>query len=549
MLASIKTLNLSGLNMRSVPKEIGLFKNLRSLTLSNNRLTNLPDELGHLKKLEMLDLNRNQLTALPLCICSLRSLIHLTVCHNQLETLPVEISCLSHLQLLFLGDNRLSTLPDSIGALKFLFCLSVDQNRLISLPSSIGKLYELSSLFLYDNQISTLPVTIKGLKKLRVLSLACNRLKNVPEELGSLCQLETLLLSHNALEELPRSFGGMESLQMLFVDGNQLKSLPAELQSLENLVNVAFDNNPFETFPELERIPFWLLDFKPHLHPEKMPETPAPNEDICDQKLQSTYFQLGKNKWKECIDREFHMYGSEVFDKGLHGKAVEPGFLAGMFASFEFLAENMKRKIDAAFYLELHSIACSHFIGEEGGTEVDLKDVGVFRDSKDKIEADFFQEEYPFSADGIKEFYELSNLISSHFGPMFSLGRIAPLKRGKAGKRIEYHRMSSVQVKMIFDFFVSEFYDQMAHALSPKQKLKAIARLIQRLEWLHPPCDGCGRTDTALLNFLLTRYGSHPVILTLPYRSSCRGLKEWIEILEEGLSNWEREVACELYRT
>ncbi|MBS0604618.1 MAG: leucine-rich repeat domain-containing protein [Verrucomicrobia bacterium] len=526
-LESIEKLDLSNLGLHTLPKEIDLLVNLKTLDLSRNRLTDLPDEIGNLKKLTVLDLNKNRLTALPSGVCNLSSLESLTACCNRIAEIPQEIGDLVNLKTLFLGSNRIRTLPERMGDLDSLICLSIENNRLEKLPESIGGMKHLRALFLQDNRLSSIPKTIGKLADLFILSLAENRLSSVPKELQFLQQLEILMLSNNFITELPTEMGMLKSLQTLFVDRNRLESLPLEIKNLGSLKNFCFEGNLFESLPkELTNLSCW--------------SSPVLDESSSAESLRDIYLKLGSSKWKECIDGEFHALGPEVFDKGLHGKHAEPGFVVGMRALFEFLSKNMNRRVDADFYLEMHKIACSHFTGEEGVTEVDSKKVGVFRTSEDMIDADFKEEEYPFTKEGIQEFNSLSKRLSSELGTMYALGKIAPLK-GKKGRRILYHRMSASQVRTVFNFFMSEFYFEIGHADHRDKKLLAIARLIQRLEWLHAPCDGCGRTDTALLNYLLTCYGMHPVILSLPYRSSCRGLQEWVGILEEGLIAWEKE--------
>ena len=42
------------------------------------------------------------------------------------------------------------------------------------------------------------------------------------------------------------------------------------------------------------------------------------------------YYGLGDNWWKQIINGKAHEYGKDVFDQGLHGGSVEPGFLNGI---------------------------------------------------------------------------------------------------------------------------------------------------------------------------------------------------------------------------
>ena len=59
------TLDISGLNLTSIPKAIRFLTDLQVLNLEGNQLTQLPTEIGNMRNLETLLLRRNQLTTVP----------------------------------------------------------------------------------------------------------------------------------------------------------------------------------------------------------------------------------------------------------------------------------------------------------------------------------------------------------------------------------------------------------------------------------------------------------------------------------------------------
>ena len=61
---TVTELNLSSLNLRTVPPEIRLFRNLERLNLAGNQLTT-PLDVSANRQLTNLDLSRNQLTTTP----------------------------------------------------------------------------------------------------------------------------------------------------------------------------------------------------------------------------------------------------------------------------------------------------------------------------------------------------------------------------------------------------------------------------------------------------------------------------------------------------
>jgi hypothetical protein len=167
--------------------------------------------------------------------------------------------------------------------------------------------------------------------------------------------------------------------------------------------------------------------------------------------------------------------------------------------------------------------------------------VGVFRDLDDAISAGFSEKWYFMTECAINEFLELNMKISLILGSSFRIGDIVPSSSNPNSKTIHYFTLSREQVKIIFNFFLTEFYYDLGRAKGEHDTVQAIAKLIQRLEWLHPVRDGCGRTDSALLNYLLTSCGFNPVLFDLPYVSSCKGLDEWTSLVFKGMQKWREE--------
>jgi len=166
------TLNLSDLDLTTLPKEIGQLVNLQRLDLNNNQLATLPEEIGQLVNLQRLNLNNNQLATLPKEIGQLVNLQELDLNNNQLATLPKEIGQLVNLQRLNLNNNQLATLPKEIGQLMNLQCLCICYNQPATLPEEIGQLVNLQFLRVYNNQ--PLPKELWQLVNLHVFDVFGN---------------------------------------------------------------------------------------------------------------------------------------------------------------------------------------------------------------------------------------------------------------------------------------------------------------------------------------------------------------------------------------
>jgi hypothetical protein len=149
----IRELDLRGLNLKTLPCEIGFFTGLQCLNLSHNQLNYLPKTIGNLTDLRILDLSYNQLKELPETIGNLRTLRNLSLSINQLRELPETIGNLTNLRILDLCENYLISLPETIGNLKFLMSLFLDGNQLSVLPELVGKLQALNWLSVSINPL------------------------------------------------------------------------------------------------------------------------------------------------------------------------------------------------------------------------------------------------------------------------------------------------------------------------------------------------------------------------------------------------------------
>ena len=86
-----EALDLSGLGLIKLPKEIAQLSNLTLLNLNSNQLASLPKEIAQLSNLSHLYLNSNQLASLPKEIAQLSNLTELYLHANKELKIPVEI--------------------------------------------------------------------------------------------------------------------------------------------------------------------------------------------------------------------------------------------------------------------------------------------------------------------------------------------------------------------------------------------------------------------------------------------------------------------------
>ncbi|MGB8167999.1 MAG: COR domain-containing protein [Chthoniobacteraceae bacterium] len=175
-------LDLSGLNLTSVPEALGQLTALQTLSLSDNQLMSVPDELGQLSALQTLSLANNQLTSVPEALGQLTVLQELRLHNNQLTSVPEALGQLTALRLLNLGNNQLTSVPEALGQLTALHWLNLSDNQLTSVPEALEQLTSLQMLFLFSNQLTSVPEALRRLPKLERLFLHDNPALGIPED-------------------------------------------------------------------------------------------------------------------------------------------------------------------------------------------------------------------------------------------------------------------------------------------------------------------------------------------------------------------------------
>ncbi|QZA59212.1 leucine-rich repeat domain-containing protein [Candidatus Rhabdochlamydia porcellionis] len=287
-------LDLSYLNLSSLPDVFSYLSELEELNLNGNRLTTLLDATIDLTalKLKIIHINNKTLTTL-FDILTYRSILtqkqqldhalnqwieespseenqieakkrildffnnstkqNLNLSSLNLSSLPniFNISCFCYrLKQLDLSENQLTTLPDTFGNLSQLTSLSLNINQLTTLPDTFGNLSQLTSLSLNINQLTTLPDTFGNLSQLTWLDLSTNQLTALPDTFGNLSQLTSLGLNNNQLTTLPDTFGNLSQLTWLNFSTNQLTTLPDTFGNLSQLTRLNLSTNQLITLPD-----------------------------------------------------------------------------------------------------------------------------------------------------------------------------------------------------------------------------------------------------------------------------------------------------------
>lgn len=250
-------LDLSELDLRSLPFEIFELTNLQTLDLHGNHINDIPESLSILTDLRSLTLARNHLVTIPNSLGALLNLRSLDLTNNKITVIPNSLGALAKLEFLDLSDNQISLIPSSIGNFGRLKELFLDGNRISAIPESLGNLVNLQVLFISRNQITEIPICLRRLAKLKTFSLFYNQLTYLPELFDKMQNLEALFLDSNRLTELPQSFGFLTGLRELHLYNNELIELPSSLNNIKNLTELYLHGNPQLGLPAEVLGPFW----------------------------------------------------------------------------------------------------------------------------------------------------------------------------------------------------------------------------------------------------------------------------------------------------
>ena len=300
---ALRSLFLSGNQLKDLPESIGQLTNLKTLDLANNQISKLPESIGKLSQLNELKVNDNALRKLPDSIGQLTQLTSVDLCKNQLTSLPESIAELSKLQSLYLINNYFKVLPDCITCLPVLEALTISNNtpgRSISIPDTIGAL-PLTSLSFRNADFTELPEAITAMKTLKKLYLPYSRLTDLPASIGNLTGLTDLeLYGSENLTLLPKELASLPALRNIDLEGCPLA--PRSQHVVDKMVETRQDNKANIRFsilppPYLQFIPKRLLH---HAVDRWLALSPEQHEQ---------WSQLGQNRNHDEVDaREFNSW-------------------------------------------------------------------------------------------------------------------------------------------------------------------------------------------------------------------------------------------------
>jgi hypothetical protein len=131
------------------------------------------------------------------------------------------------------------------------------------------------------------------------------------------------------------------------------------------------------------------------------------SKKVTKNEAEKVFWKLGDQFWKQIIDFDCHKYGHEVFDKGLHGGSIEPGFYNSLVEGCQFATEHLTEQPTVRFYQDLNIRLCQHFKKlPQNGVQMEASEAGTFRETYSSSTFNTNQ----------KEFYQKVNVEDCLFG-------------------------------------------------------------------------------------------------------------------------------------
>ena len=241
---------LKSKNLHTIPEEVLIHQNtLKSLDVSLNNIKSLPVELKHFTLLTQLRLRGNQFVEFPRIILEIHTLKILDISSNSISSIPTDISRVGNLNEFICGQNAVKHIPVELGKMNLLASLSFPGNQLSSLPSSMSKLSHLTFLDLSNNNFEKFPSVIGKIPTIKTLWLFYNKLSEL-KGIDGCQQLNQLRVLHNRFSQIPNEIFKLTQLNSLEMDQNLIRSIPAEISQLKKLKGIAFTDCLIKSIPE-----------------------------------------------------------------------------------------------------------------------------------------------------------------------------------------------------------------------------------------------------------------------------------------------------------
>jgi len=231
-------------NLYFLPSEINRFKNLKVLSLEGNGIGWLPPTFKKLP-LEELNLAKNNIDSLNLGFYSLLNLRKFNFSENPGVARSYNMDILAsfpQLSTLFLQNAK--EISKNIGKIKTLQSLDISGSSIKNLPEELAKLSRLQTLNVKGCEQLDLSTTIEYLSALKTLQnfhFAHPKFSSIPFNINKLKSLKHIYVYNASLGRLPSSFVQLKLAKMYFyhcyfTTANEFFGELSKMNSLQEIV-------------------------------------------------------------------------------------------------------------------------------------------------------------------------------------------------------------------------------------------------------------------------------------------------------------------------
>lgn len=188
---SLKRIDLSKNEIKSIPSGISVCLNVTWLNLSGNALTDCKP-LESLRNLEVLNLSKNKLYG-KIGVGKFTKLKTLVLNGNEIETLG-GLEKLTHIETLIISQNKISSFGGWIAGATSLQKLSASNNPIewdLGGNSGLSSLSAMKELRMNHTGMQRVPQALASMKRLRILELGSNHLETF-EDISVLSSMRSI---------------------------------------------------------------------------------------------------------------------------------------------------------------------------------------------------------------------------------------------------------------------------------------------------------------------------------------------------------------------
>lgn len=212
-------------------------------------------EIGN--KVVFLNISGNNLKEIPKEIFKLINLEHFCCFDNEIKTIPKEIKNLLSLKEFYFNNNKIEEIPDEIKYLIHLEHLDCSANQIKEIPETFENLISLQYFYCHCNQISEIQNKLFQINGLKTIICNNNNIREIPKQMYLLQNLYKFDCSHNQISEIPKEIGRFFELQEFDCSYNKITNIPIEITNCRKLRDYfIFSNNEIDYIPP--QVQRWL---------------------------------------------------------------------------------------------------------------------------------------------------------------------------------------------------------------------------------------------------------------------------------------------------